>query len=230
MKAYIGWSTLFLAFVVAASASAQVRKKTPQTSKRAKPGASASAPDAGKQSALIQNEGSLTTSQSPPSTVGRDYLIGPQDLLNIDVFQQQEFTRAVPVRPDGKITLPLINDVQAAGLTPEQLAAELTKLLAKYVTKPRVSVIVAQINSRVIYIGGEVNHPGSLPLLANMTVLQAIFLGGGVTQYANTKKIYVMRTEDGKQVHYPFNYKRAVKSGNSTENIVLKPGDTIVVP
>lgn len=168
--------------------------------------------------------------QSPPATVGRDYLIGPQDVLNIDVFQQQEFSRAVPVRPDGKITLPLINDVQAAGLTPEQLATELTKLLAKYVTKPRVSVIVAQVNSRVIYIGGEVNHPGALPLLANMTVMQAIFLGGGVTQYANTKKIYVMRTEDGKQVHYPFNYKRAIKSGNSTDNIVLKPGDTIVVP
>lgn len=170
------------------------------------------------------------SAQSPPATVGRDYLIGPQDVLNIEVFQQQEFTRAVPVRPDGKITLPLINDVQAAGLTPEQLAAELTKLLGKYVTKPRVSVIVAQINSRMIYIGGEVNHPGSLPLLANMTVLQAIFLGGGVTQYANTKKIYVLRTEGGKQVHYPFNYKRAIKSANSTDNIVLRPGDTIVVP
>ncbi len=188
MKICMGWSALFLTFVLAA------------------PG------------------------QSPPVAVNRDYLIGPLDVLNVDVFQQQEFSRAVPVRPDGKITLPLINDVQAAGLTPEQLAAEITKLLGKYVTKPRVSVIVAQINSRVIYIGGEINHPGTLPLLANMTVLQAIFLGGGVTQYANGKKIYVMRTENGKQVHYPFNYKRAIKSGNSTENIILKPGDTIVVP
>jgi len=122
--------------------------------------------------------------QSPPAAVNRDYLIGPLDVLNIDVFQQPEFSRAVPVRPDGKITLPLINDVQAAGLTPEQLAAEITKLLGKYVTKPRVSVIVAQINSRVIYIGGEINHPGTLPLLSSMTVLQAIFLGGGAAASA----------------------------------------------
>jgi len=168
--------------------------------------------------------------QSPPVTVNRDYLIGPLDVLNVEVFQQLEFTRVVAVRPDGKITLPLIEDVQAAGLTPQQLAAEISKLLVKYVTQPRVSVIVAQINSRVVYIGGEVNHPGTLPLLADMTVLQAIFLGGGVTQYANTKKIYVMRNENGKQVHYPFNYKKAVRSGKSSENIALKAGDTIVVP
>jgi polysaccharide export outer membrane protein len=168
--------------------------------------------------------------QSPSASADHDYLIGPLDVLNVEVFQQVEFTRAVAVRPDGKITLPLIEDVQAAGLTPKQLAAEITKLLAKYVSQPRVSVIVAQINSKVVYIGGEVNHPGTLPLLANMTVLQAIFLGGGVTQYANTKKIYVMRTENGKQVHYPFNYKKAVKSGKSSENIPLKEGDTIVVP
>ncbi|MHB8652856.1 MAG: polysaccharide biosynthesis/export family protein [Terriglobia bacterium] len=188
MKICLGWSALFLTFVLAA------------------PG------------------------QSPTTTAIRDYLIGPQDVLNIDVFQQPEFSRAVPVRPDGKITLPLINDVQAAGLTPEQLATAIAKLLAKYVTNPRVSVIVAQINSRLVYIGGEINHPGALPLISHMTVLQAIFLAGGLTQYANGKKIYVMRIENGKQVHYPFNYKQAIKGEDSKENIVLKPGDTIVVP
>lgn len=158
------------------------------------------------------------------------YVIGAQDILEISVWKEADFSRAVPVRPDGKITLPLLNDVQAAGLTPVQLAANLTKLLTKYITDPQVTVIVDRINSRMIFMSGEINRPGAIPLLMNMTVLQAISMAGGPNQFGNPKKIYVLRTENGKQVRYPFNYKDAIKGKGFKENILLKPGDTIVVP
>ncbi len=139
-------------------------------------------------------------------------------------------SREVPVRPDGMITLPLINDVRAAGLTPLELTELLREKLKKYVEDPRVTVIVTAINSRKVYILGEVGHPGALPLLTNMTVLQALSSAGGFTQYANTGKIYVLRTENGKQQKLPFNYKEVIRGEKAQQNIVLKPGDTIVVP
>jgi len=158
------------------------------------------------------------------------FVIGPDDVLAIDVWQEKELSERVDVRPDGKITMPLINEVQAAGLKPTELKEVLEKALAKYVTDPHVSVIVDQINSRFVYISGEVNKPGILPLVRSTTVLQALTLVGGPNQFANTKKIYVMRTVNGKTVKYPFDYKRALKEGPGKDDIVLQPGDTIVVP
>ncbi len=164
------------------------------------------------------------------ATADPNYVIGGQDVLDISVWKEAELTRTVPVRPDGKISLPLLNDVQAAGLTPTQLAAQITESLKKFVTNPQVTVIISQINSQRIYILGEVNRAGAYPLLPNMTVLQGLSSAGGFTQFANLKKIYMFRTENGKQVKYPFNYKDVISGKATDENIALKAGDTIVVP
>ncbi len=159
-----------------------------------------------------------------------DYVIGPEDALAINVWKEAELTHAVQVRPDGKISLPLLNDVQAAGLTPLQLAASLTEKLKKFVSEPQVTVIVTAINSRKFYVMGEVSRSGAYPLLHGMTVLQALSGAGSFTQFANVKKIYLLRTEDGKQVKHAFNYKDVIKGLHPEQNIELKPGDTIVVP
>jgi polysaccharide export outer membrane protein len=159
-----------------------------------------------------------------------DYMIGAQDILDITVWKEPEISRTVPVRPDGKISLPLLNDVQAAGLTPMQLGALITEDLKKYVAGPQVTVIVTAINSKRIYIVGGVGRPGAFPLLPNMTVLQALSSAGGIGQFANGKKIYVLRTEKGRQLKIPFNYKEALAGLRPEQNIELRPGDTIVVP
>jgi polysaccharide export outer membrane protein len=158
------------------------------------------------------------------------YLIGAQDVLDISVWKEPDISRTVPVRPDGKISLPLVRDIQAAGLTPMQLERLVAEKLQKYVTDPQVTVIVKEINSQRIYILGEVNRSGTFTLLPNMTVLQALSGAGGFTQFANMKGIYVTRLENGRPVKYSFNYKEVVNGQNPGQNIVLKPGDTIVVP
>jgi polysaccharide biosynthesis/export protein len=158
------------------------------------------------------------------------YKIGPQDLLKIDVWKEEQLTRTVPVRPDGKITLPLLNDVQAAGLTPMELAGVIGDQLRKYINSPQVTVSVTEINSRRVYLTGEVSKAGAYALLPHMTVLQALSSGGGFTQFARVKNIYVLRTENGKQVKMPFNYKEAIRGENPEQNIELLPGDVIVVP
>ena len=165
----------------------------------------------------------------PKSVAGADYVIGADDNLHISVWKEPDLTTSLPVRPDGKISLPLLNDVQAAGLTPMQLADSITEKLKKYIADPRVTVVVTAMNSRRIYVLGEVLHTGAVPLLPNMTVLQALATAG-FTQFANVKGIYVLRTENGKQVKLPFNYKQVVKGADPRQNIALKPGDTVVVP
>lgn len=174
--------------------------------------------------------GSGGQSKLVPATDDPAYIIGEEDVLNVDVWKEPEVSRTVPVRPDGKISLPLINDVQAAGLTPSQLGMAVTEKLKKFIAEPQVTVIVTAINSRRIYILGEVNRAGAFPMLPNMTVLQALSSAGGFTQFANLKGIYVLRSENGKQVRYPFNYKDVVRGQRSEQNILLKPGDTVVVP
>jgi polysaccharide biosynthesis/export protein len=164
------------------------------------------------------------------ATQDPNYIIGPQDVLDISVWKENELTRTVPVRPDGKISMPLLNDVRAAGLTPNQLAAQITTSLKKFVTDPQVTVIVTQINSQRVYILGEVTRTGAYPLLPGMTVLQALSSAGGFTQFANRKKIYMFRMENGKQVKYPFDYKAVINGKQTEENVELKAGDTIVVP
>src|SRR5512146_1373305 len=122
------------------------------------------------------------------------YVIGPEDMLGIAVWKEPDFSSTVPVRPDGKISMPLLGDVEASGKTPGQLADDLTVKLKKYVDDPRVTVVVTAINSKRVYILGEVNHPGTMNMSPDMTVLQAISAAGGPTAYANTTKITVLRT------------------------------------
>jgi polysaccharide export outer membrane protein len=165
-----------------------------------------------------------------PATEDPNYIIGAEDVLDINVWKEPDLTRVVPVRPDGKISLPLLNDVQAAGLTPLQLGLLITENLRKFLTEPQVTIIVTQINSRRIYLLGEVAKPGAYSLLPNMTVLQALSSGGGFSNFAKQRKIYVLRTENGKSVKYPFDYKEVLAGRRPEENIVLQPGDTIVVP
>ena len=159
-----------------------------------------------------------------------DFVIGPEDGLRIDVWKEPELTVSVQVRPDGKISLPLLNDVQAAGFTPLQLAASITTKLKKYLADPQVTVVVQTIQSRRFYIMGEVSKPAGYPMLHGLTVLQALAGAGSFSQFANTKKIYILRNIDGKQVKIPFNYKEVIKGLHPEQNIELKPGDTIVVP
>jgi polysaccharide export outer membrane protein len=164
------------------------------------------------------------------ATADPNYVIGPQDILDVSVWKEPEVSRSVPVRPDGKISLPLLNDVQAAGLTPAQLTTQISTGLNKFMTNPEVTVIVTQINSQRVYVLGEVTRSGGYILLPGMTVLQAISNAGGLTQYANGKKIYVLRTNGAKQDKLFFNYKQVLEGKKTDENIVLKSGDTVVVP
>jgi len=171
-----------------------------------------------------------SSKSAAPAVVDADYKIGPQDLLRIDVWKEPDVSRTIPVRPDGKISLPLLNDVQASGLTAMELANSLRESFSKYLTNPQVTVTVTEVNSRRVYVTGEVSHQGAFPLLPNMTVLQALTSAGGFTQFAKLKGIYVLRTEDGKQVKHPFNYKEVVKGNLAEQNILLQAGDVIVVP
>ena len=168
--------------------------------------------------------------QSAPAPLASpDYVIGPEDTLHISVWKEPDLTATLPVRPDGKVSMPLLNDVQAAGLKPMQLADSITEKLRKYIADPRVTVVVTAMNSQRIYVLGEVLHTGAMPLSPGMTVLQAL-ASAGFTQFANTKGIYVLRVQNGKQQKIPFNYKQVIKGEATEQNIILKPGDTIVVP
>jgi polysaccharide export outer membrane protein len=165
----------------------------------------------------------------PASQASLSYVIGASDVLFVSVWKEPDLTNSLPVRADGMISMPLLNDVQAAGLTPMQLAASITERLKKFVADPHVTVVVTQMNSQRVYITGEVLHPGALNLTPDMTVLQAL-ASAGFSQFANTKGIYVLRSENGQQKKYPVNYKKLIKGEDADKNMILKPGDTIVVP
>jgi polysaccharide export outer membrane protein len=159
-----------------------------------------------------------------------DFVIGPNDVLTVVFWRDKDMSGDVGVRPDGKISLPLLNDVQAAGLTPEQLRQALTAAAAKYVEDPSITVVVKEINSRRVFITGQVARPGPYALTGPTTVLQLISMAGGVAEYAHSKNITIMRTENGKPVSFRFNYKEVINRKNLKQNIELKPGDTVIVP
>jgi len=188
--------------------------------------ASASAPAA---MASDMSAPDKAASAAAASAAGPEYVIGPEDVLHIAVWKEADLTATLPVRPDGKISLPLLDDVQASGLTPKQLSESVTEKLKKYIADPHVTVVVTAINSKRIYLVGEVLHTGAAPMLPNMTVLQALS-SAGLNQFAKTKGIYVLRTQNGKQEKLPVNYRKLVKGEQIEQNYVLQPGDTIVVP
>ena len=161
----------------------------------------------------------------------RDFVIGPGDVLAINVWKEPDISRVIPVRSDGKISLPLVGELQAAGQTPRQLESEISGALRAYIAEPTVAVIVQEIRSRRYNVLGQVAKPGSYMLLNSATVLDAIAIAGGFKDFAKKKSIYVLRrTTDGKEQRLPFNYTKVIKGAELDQNIPLRPGDTIVVP
>ncbi len=158
------------------------------------------------------------------------YVIGTDDVLTIVFWRDKEMSADAVVRPDGLISLPLINEVQAAGLTPEQLRESLVKAASKFLEEPTASVVVKQINSRKVYLTGMVTKAGSYPLTGNLNVLQLIAEAGGLQEYADSKHIVIVRNEAGRETRFKFNYNDVVKGKNVEQNMTLKPGDTVIVP
>jgi polysaccharide export outer membrane protein len=156
------------------------------------------------------------------------YVIGAEDSLQITVWKEPTLSGTIPVRPDGMISMVLVGDLRAAGLTPMALSADIGQRLKKYIQDPVVTVVVLGVNSQRIFTVGEVGHVGPIMMTPGMTPLQAIVTAGGLTQFANSKHIYILRTVAGKQQKIPFNYKQALKGEN--QGVSLIPGDTIVVP
>lgn len=169
-------------------------------------------------------------SQAAVPADSADYIIGPEDNLYIHVWNEQHLSRTVLVRMDGKISLPLVDEIQAAGLTPLQLKESLTQKLKDFVDAPNVSVMVMDTNSFKVYISGEIAKPGVYTLKSETSLLQFVIMAGGFTQWANQKKILIIRKENGKEKRMKINYKKIVKGDDPGSNIVLKPGDTIIVP
>ncbi len=159
------------------------------------------------------------------------FVIGNDDVLAINVWKEPDISRSIPVRSDGKISLPLVGEVQAAGRTPLKLEQDIADKLKNYIAEPQVTVIVQQINSQRFNILGMINKPGSYALSNSATVLDAIALAGGFRDFAKQKAIYILRQNpNGSQTRIPFNYKEVVKGTNPAQNIQLQPRDTIVVP
>jgi polysaccharide export outer membrane protein len=169
-------------------------------------------------------------SQSEWVPVSESYMIGPEDLLYIHVWKEDALSRTVPVRMDGKISLPLIDDIQAAGFTARQLKEILTQKIKEFVENPNVSVTVIEANSFKVYVSGQVRSPGVYRLRSETSILQIIPMVGGFTEWANQKKILIIRKEDGKEKRITVNYKKIVKGEDPGSNIILKAGDTIIVP
>ena len=160
-----------------------------------------------------------------------NFVIGNDDVLAISVWKEPELTKAIPVRSDGKISLPLVGEMQAAGRTPLQLEESITEKLKGFITSPEVTVIVQQVNSRKYNVLGEVSKPGSFPLTASTTIMDAIATSGGFKDFAKKTGVYILRKgPDGRETRLNFNYKDFIKGKNSSQNIRIEPNDTIIVP
>jgi polysaccharide biosynthesis/export protein len=172
------------------------------------------------------------TPQGPDALkVPVDYIIGPDDVLGIMFWRDKDMSvEQVVVRPDGMVTLPLLNDVKAAGLTPDEFREQVMKAATQYVEDPNVTIVIRQINSRKVYVTGNVSKPGSFPLTGPTTVMQALAMAGGLTEYAEESDIVIMRTVNAKTQTFKFNYKDVIKGKKLEQNIELRPGDTIIVP
>jgi polysaccharide export outer membrane protein len=170
-----------------------------------------------------------TTNMPAPPAVPADYVIGVSDVLNVVFWKEKDLSAEVMVRPDGKISLPMLNDVMAVGLTPEQLAESVAKVATKYVRDPGATVMVKEIRSRRVYVIGEVSRPGAFTIGNEMNVLQALAEAGGLLEHADKGDIVVVRVENGTEKRFKFNYNDVVRGRDTQQNIRLLPGDTILV-
>lgn len=180
--------------------------------------------------------GILDHNQSPEvkaaggATLDGDYQVGPGDVIQVSVWREPEASSVVVIRPDGKISLPLISDLVVNGKTPMEIQQIVVEKLAPFVNTPSVTVTVKEINSKKVYVLGEVNRPGSFQIAQPTTVLQILTEAGGLRPFAKEKSIYVLRTVNGKQEKFPFNYKDVVRGTKVEQNVLLEPGDTVIVP
>ena len=194
--------------------------------------ASSNANDSGKNVAKATELPSADVPSTHVANVRPDtYIIGVGDVLDVNVWKEPELSHPLPVRPDGMITMPLIGELKAVGLTPLQLQDQIANGLAKVMSEPQVTVMVASVNSMSFNIMGQVNRPGYYPITRPITILDAIALSGGFRDFAKQSKIYVLRTApDGKQEQLKFNYKQVIKGKNMAQNIMLQAHDTLVIP
>jgi polysaccharide export outer membrane protein len=215
-------TALALTFVGHGAALAQTappQAKPPQPAPAQRPSQTAQAPPAAKPAV-----------PGPVVATEPGFTIGPEDVIGIFVWREAEVSGDVSVRPDGMITLPLVRDIKAAGLTPNDLADRIQEALREFITDPSVTVVVRQMNSRKVFITGEVAKPGAYALPSSMTVMQLIAVAGGINEFADANAISVMRVEGGKTRTFKFEYKEVAKGKKPEQNIMLKPGDTVVVP
>jgi polysaccharide export outer membrane protein len=190
--------------------------------------AALSTPLGGQSTAQPQAVNTNPATFTPP-TLPKDYVIGVEDVLNVVFWSAKELSAEVLVRPDGKISLPILNDMPAAGMTPEELAATIMKTAAKFVRESSATVIVKAIHSRKVYVVGEVAKPGPFLLGSEMNVLQAIGEAGGFLEWAKKGDVVIVRNENGQERRYKFDYDEVVRGKNLEQNIKLLPGDTILV-
>lgn len=191
-------------------------------------GAAALAASSGQAPATAPKQAAqMPAGVQPPA----DYLIGPDDVLAVGFWRDKELSvEQVVVRPDGRITLPLINDVVAAGLTPDQLRARLEEAASRFIADPTPTVVVKEIKSRRVFVTGQVAKPGPYPLTSDTTVLQLLSLAGGLSEFAKPNNIVIMRQQGGQTTTLPFRYKDVIKGKKLEQNVLLRPGDTVVVP
>jgi polysaccharide export outer membrane protein len=218
---------ILLVFAIANGLSAQQKPVEQQPKEQAKPGL---APGVSKTKGEIDDARNAVSTRETVVTAApvdpKKYIIGPEDVLFIRVWDEPKFTEPVQVRPDGKFSMPLIGDIIAAGLTPEQLSENITKSLSEYINKPEVLVTVQSVQSKKYYIMGEVNRTGAFPLIVPTTILEALTNAGGFREYANPKRIIIMRGRE----RIKFNYKEVIKGKNLEQNILVLDGDYIQVP
>jgi len=217
----ICWKAIIMALLLGAPVSAQDNKKVDDKPKEVSSGSSTPLNEKGNAIQPTAPAGSGPAAPVDPKT----YIIGPGDVLGIQVWKEPEFTRAVQIRPDGKFSMPLIGEIEGAGMTPEQLSATLTEKLGTLLLKPEVMVSLQQVESKKFYITGEVNRPGAYALVMPITVLEALINAGGLREYANQKNIIIMRGTD----RLKFNFNEVIKGKKMDQNIRLQSGDYIIV-
>jgi polysaccharide biosynthesis/export protein len=233
MRVFCSMGAMLLLLIAAAEAplAAQVQPEAAPTAGSQVSPAPAPAPAAGQQTTAPPPAKApaptADANYAGPMDASR-YIIGPQDSLQVTVWKEPTLSGTIPVRPDGMISLVLVGDIPAAGLTPTALSTDIGQRLKKYIQDPVVTVVVLGVNSQRVFLVGEVGKVGPIMMTPGMTPLQAIVSGGGLTPFANSKRIYILRSISGKQQKIPFNYKQALKGDNS--GVSLLPGDTIVVP
>ena len=232
LKWFVVASALLAGFGVYTAHAQTVKPKPAATPAAATPAAAPSAsPATSTSTAPATPTPSAAVAPVGGYPLSTDYVIGPEDVLQITVWKNEALSRILPVRPDGKISMPLLHDIQAAGLTPMQLHDKIANALGEFMPNPEVAVTVVEVKSYRVSVLGEVQKPGVLQLKADTTVLEAIALAGGFRDFASPGKIMILRKDGSGATHkIPFNYNRVVKDNRSQDNVTLKSGDVVVVP